>query len=187
MSSLAYISGPSVEPLGLDEARRHIRVDSTEDDDLILGLIPVARQYCEAKCNRSFGVQTWKETFDAFPNGRYIELRNPPLVSVTSITYLDDNGIPTVFGSSNYIVASSHVPGRIILENDSDWPSTQTQQDAVSVLFTAGAVPVAVKHAMKLVVGELFQNREMKIIGSYVVNNDMIDNLLSPHQIVYMR
>jgi uncharacterized phage protein (predicted DNA packaging) len=40
------------EPISLQEARRHLRIEFDEDDELIQGLIVAAREYAEGFMNR---------------------------------------------------------------------------------------------------------------------------------------
>ena len=61
------IEGPAVEPLSLDQAKAHLRVDIDDDDDLISTLITAAREYCEEFCHRAFITQTWQLLLDHFP------------------------------------------------------------------------------------------------------------------------
>jgi uncharacterized phiE125 gp8 family phage protein len=65
--AVQLIHGPAVEPLSLDEAKLHVRQDSTADDDLITTLIQAAREYCEDFCHRAFVTQTWQLLLDHFP------------------------------------------------------------------------------------------------------------------------
>jgi uncharacterized phiE125 gp8 family phage protein len=61
------VTGPSVEPVSLAEAKLHLRVDITDDDTLITGLIISARQRAEVITRRALCTQTWKLVLDQFP------------------------------------------------------------------------------------------------------------------------
>ena len=61
------ISAPTGEPVTLTEAREHLRIDDTNQDALIHGLITAARQTAETICRRAFVTQQWKAVFDRFP------------------------------------------------------------------------------------------------------------------------
>ena len=90
----------------------------------------------------------------------------PPLQSVTSITYYDDDGYGTVFASSDYIVDTDSTPGQIVLKNSASWPSfTPLEIGAVRIRFVCGyglavAVPEQFRQAIKLLVGHWYENRE---------------------------
>lgn len=159
--SLTVLAGPQVEPITLAEAKANLRVDIDDDDDLINGLIVAARQRFE----RVTGRQAIEATFDlrlvGFPCGAEIVLPKPPLISVTSITYVDTAGVTQTWGASNYQVEALAGPyaqhGRVRPAYATNWPSARTETlGAVVVRFKAGygvdagAVPVDAIRAMHL-------------------------------------
>ncbi|MCR4443215.1 MAG: head-tail connector protein [Peptococcaceae bacterium] len=44
--NLILIEGPPAEPVSLEEAKLHLRVDGNEEDTLISALITAAREFC---------------------------------------------------------------------------------------------------------------------------------------------
>jgi len=54
------------EPMSLADAKLHLRIDSSDDDDLILSLITAARRYAEDYCDRTFVVTKWTMKLDSF-------------------------------------------------------------------------------------------------------------------------
>lgn len=74
--ALRQIVAPAAEPISLPEAKKHLRVDFPDDDDLILGLISSARFDAENKCNRVLVTQQWELVLDGFPrrlfNGAFV-------------------------------------------------------------------------------------------------------------------
>jgi uncharacterized phiE125 gp8 family phage protein len=61
------VTAPDDEPVSLQEAKQHCRVDISEDDALISGYIKSARQQAEQICRRAFMPQTWQIALDKFP------------------------------------------------------------------------------------------------------------------------
>jgi len=78
---------PAEEPITLAEAKEHLRVDFSDEDDYITALITTARKYCESYTNRVFITQTWRQNIDYFP--RVIQLKVNPIISLTSLKYYD--------------------------------------------------------------------------------------------------
>lgn len=70
---------PVEEPVTLQEAKDHLRVDSDDEDLHITRLIKAARVDCENYQNRSYMPQTWELWQDAFPDKDDIVLPRPPL------------------------------------------------------------------------------------------------------------
>lgn len=186
MASIALVTGPSSEPVTLDEARKHLRVDGTDEDEMILSWITAARQYCEAYTKRSFGVQSYRWKIECFPSDRYLVVPKSPLLAVSSITYLDVDGVSQTLSTSDYFLNIDSTPGMIYLDHDAEWPSTYNQPDAVTVLFTAGSAPSMVKTAIKMLVADFYQNRETKIVGVSATENKTIDRLLAPLTLYYL-
>jgi uncharacterized phiE125 gp8 family phage protein len=164
-----------IEAVSLAQAKKHLKIDAdlTEDDDLIVPLITASREKCETETWRSFLRSTWDYALDEFPWGAYdwrngrgdqIRIPNPPLVSVTSISYLDDiGGTATLSGSLYRAVAGT--PGIIAPAYGTTWPYGRWQPGGVVVRYVAGygmtadSVPAAVKAAIKLYLAALYYNR----------------------------
>jgi uncharacterized phiE125 gp8 family phage protein len=148
------------------EAKRHCRIDDFNDDDsYIESLISVAQAYIDgpepAWLGRSFG-SSWTLTLDSFPSG-CIRLPLPPLQEVTEVAYTATDGTTgTVTDFREFGVESVNSHGFILPAYDAAWPDTRDEPEAVRITFTAGyaTVPPQVKHAILLLVGEWYENRE---------------------------
>ena len=171
--SLVQSIAPSIEPTTAAEFKSHARIDITDDDTLIGDyILPTARRYIEDMLTRQLINATFVLKMPRFPFGSSnVWLPNPPLVSVTSVTYLDTNGDSQTLATSEDTVDASMDPGRIHLQYSKYWPSTQLIQDAVTITFVAGygataaSVPVSIRHAIYLIAGDLYENRENSIVG----------------------
>lgn len=187
---LTLVTAPAAEPLTTTEAKSHLRVDSSDDDTLIDAYVKAARQHIEEDLGRALITQTWDYTLDAFPSdGSAIQLPRPPLVSVTSISYVDTAGATQTVTSSDYIVNTGKRKGEITLAYGAAWPVTRRQASAVTIRFVAGygaasAVPAPIATALRLVVGDLYANREASIIGTIHTDNPAVASLLGPYRLV---
>jgi len=114
---LKLVTPPSVEPITLSEAKLHLRVIQDNEDALIESLITAAREYCEDFQNRAYVEQTWKLTFDEWPEFPF-ELPKPPLISVEKIEYKDDEGNVTEWDDDNYVVDEYSFLPRVALADD---------------------------------------------------------------------
>ena len=76
-------TAPAVEPVTLEEAKLHLKVDGAEDNTLITTLITTARELAERETKRAFITQTWQMYLDQAP--QIIEIPKPPLQSIVSI------------------------------------------------------------------------------------------------------
>ena len=163
--ALVLVTGPATEPVSKAEAKLHLRVDGTDDDDHIDALIVSARMHVEAILRRALITQTWKLVLDSWPT-EIVKFAKPPLASVVSVTYLDEAGESQTFAAGNYIVDTASEPGRLILAKNASWPSEELYPlGAVRIEYTAGYgdaedVPQAYKQAMLLLIGHFYENRE---------------------------
>lgn len=170
--ALKLITPPAEEPITLQEAKLHLRVDSNDDDTLITSLITSAREYCEDFLNRALITQTWDLTLDDWPDEDYIKVPLPPLQSVTSVTYYDTDNNATVMDAADYFVDDQSEPGRVHLAYGESWPSTTLRPaNGVVVRFVAGYgnaanVPQKIKQAMLMLIGHWYENREASVTGT---------------------
>ena len=167
--TLKLITGPA-ESITTAEAKLHLRVDHSADDDLIDVLITAAREDCEHQLGRGIGSQTWRRTLDAFPAGA-IELGMPPVASITSVQYVDTAGDTQTLDSSLYVLDNASADEAWLHPaEDTDWPDTLDTANAVTVTFVCGltTVPSTVRAWMLLRIGTLYQHRAEFVAGQSV-------------------
>lgn len=161
------VTPPAVEPVTLTEVKEFLRIDNTDEDTLLSSLIVAARNYAEDYQNRPLITQTWQLWLDDFPPHDCMPIRlKAGLQSVTSIKYYPDGGVETAFDSSYYIVDTSDYVGKIVLNEDYQWPSDNLRAaNGVCVEFICGyglavAVPEMTKTAIKIWIDYHHENRE---------------------------
>lgn len=149
--SLRLLTHPVVEPITLDMARQHLRMDQFLDDDYIRALVTVCRQSAENYTRRAFIAQTWRLTLDRFPawgdadddhfwiyRRGIIKVEMPPIRSIDSITYIDTNGDTILLDPDLYVVDLQDAHSRIEPVYGQFWPITQFRMAAVTIDFTTG-------------------------------------------------
>lgn len=135
--SLKLISAPDIEPITLDEAKIFLRIDGTDQNDVIESLIIAARQEAEKITRRQFITATWELRLDYFPEIIYLPM--PSLQSVTSVKYLDYSGTEqTLVENTDYMVDSYSEPARITPCYGQVWPVTYPVINAVRIRFKSG-------------------------------------------------
>lgn len=164
--------------------KSHLRIDGTDEDVLLDSLIKAAREYVEDFQGRALITQTWEMTLDSFPQ-MPLKVPKPPLQTVDSIKYVDQNGVETIFDAANYVVDTDSEPGRIAFAYGKSWPSVTLKPiNGVKIQFKAGygddaaSVPEKVKIAMLLYIAHRYMNRETDEVPSAV------DMLLWPDRMV---
>jgi uncharacterized phiE125 gp8 family phage protein len=177
---IRVITPPSVEPITLVEAKAHLRVDHTDDDTLIQGLIAASRTSCENWTGRAFITQTLELVIDDFPSDEIL-IPKPPLQSVTSIKYDDADGVEQTLGTLLYAVDNVSQPGWVVPSSEG-WPTSIWDGiNSVRIRYVAGYdpgtdspidlaanVPASIKAAMFLLLGQLYDQREDIVVGTIV-------------------
>lgn len=188
----------TVEPVTLEEARKHLRIEpfgsplEHPDDSQIEISITTAREFLEEYLERSLTTKTYELALDAFPS--YIELPYDPIQSVTEITYTDKDGAeqtlsPTIYYFDEY-------DGRIYPRNGENFPQTLDERNVVKVTFVAGytfntspdthPIPFALKSAMLLIIGNLYENRQQDMMGTARLSFNTLPmgvyNLVQPYR-----
>lgn len=178
--SVEVSTAPPAEPLTLTETKLHLKVDISDDDDLIDGLIQAAREWVENYCRRSLVQQTLKVRLDDW-NCEEIRLPGSPVQSVTSVEYLaDSSDTLQTLAASQYQVDTYSVPPRIVPAASVVWPVLAVGKiNRVVVTYVAGYtagsasptdyaenVPGPVKSAMKLLIGHWYDNRSAVAAGN---------------------
>lgn len=184
---LKLVTPPAEEPVSLEEAKSHLRLEGVDDDAYVAVLIAAARRRCEAYQSRAYITQTWDLYLDGFPAG---DIRIPiaPLESVVSVKYKDTAGSMQTLDPSCYVVDTASEPGRISPACGQSWPSTYGEINAVEIRFVAGYgaaadVPEHIRQAILMTVGDLYEHRG----GEEGVDRDIeraVEALLWPDRIV---
>jgi uncharacterized phiE125 gp8 family phage protein len=172
---------------------------NTTGDPRLLALQQRSRRHLEAHYGRAFLTQTWRYTLDRFPGAwcgnlwpsmsagpfGVIELPMPVLQSVSSITYVDNDGVTQTLSTSVYDVDVDHFPGRVLLKYGQVWPVTRVQRNAVTITLVAGyaspaLVPADWKHALLLLIAHFYQHRG----DENMPMPDNIDSLMYPDRYI---
>jgi uncharacterized phiE125 gp8 family phage protein len=66
------LTGPDIEPLSLEKTKIFLRVEHSDEDQLIAALIAGARIHIEAQTQTALISQSWRMVLDAWPRRRRI-------------------------------------------------------------------------------------------------------------------
>ena len=156
---------PTVEPVSLEEAKLHLRVDSGDDNALITSLIKTARRFIESQTGKALIDQTWELRLDAA--GETIPIPKAPLLSVVSkIEVISEAGVTSEVSSSLYNSDTPQdSPGRVKLKEGCTWPDHRGF-DSFIVTFVAGygatatLVPDELRQGILQLVGHYYEGRQ---------------------------
>lgn len=163
-------SGPASEPLTLTEAKTWLKIESdiTEDDSLITALISSARSEIEQTTGIAFFTQTIEDVIDEWPektsdnSHRTFYLLRFPVQSVSSVTYVDSDGVEQTLNTSLYHVDLHSNACGISLTGT--LPAIKDQPNAIKVTYVAGwsavgSIPKDLTTAMQLMMTYQYEKR----------------------------
>ena len=140
--------------------------DPVSDSEL-LSLITRAREEAEERTRLALAPQTLEMGLDSFPNANYINLKRPPLVSVTSFDVYDEDGTKiTQTLNTDYLVDTDSVPGRLVLPYSGQWSNdAEYPVNPIRIKYVAGytTLPARIKTALLLHIGLLYKYRDIPI------------------------
>lgn len=158
-------NAPSGDIVTLAEAKAHCRVDISDEDTLIQAYIDAAVSHLDGYAGilgRCLLEQTWTLGLHDWPNS----IRLPfPDVSAVAVTYYDENNDEQTLSGALYEVVTDARGSRVYFKDDFTSPSVYSDsEEPISVAVTAGYgdaddVPQAIKQAILLMVGHLYENR----------------------------
>jgi len=166
--------------ISLELAKSHLRVDQNIEDELITGYLDAAIEACAIYTNRVLNQADWQASFGAWPACGFFELPIAPIVSVDAVKYFDVDGDEITVNAALWDFVSTPGGGRVYLLEDFTNPELRDlPPDQIYVELVAGHdaddgssgddpelhLPKAIRSAILLTVGHLYQNRESVIAG----------------------
>lgn len=169
MRSLELITPPATEPVDVTLFVEHSRLDDvTAETATVDAYIAAARQWAEGFLGKQLITATYELYLDNFPPAaRPIEIPRPPLQSIESIIYTDEDGNPQTLAANLYDVDDKgDNPGRVQPIEDETWPDTARVFNAVTIQFIAGYgltgtdVPDVFNQAILMHAAHFYEHRE---------------------------
>jgi len=157
-------------PVGIELTRQHLRNEDLRfDDDLVVSYIRAAAATIERQYGMALLEQTVAQYHSRFPNSSDtpMRLRIAPLLSITSVVYVDSEGAAQTWHADNY--TTGHYNGMPILvpKVGKSWPTAlNNAPNAVVITYKAGfgtssdTVPGDVRSAMLLMIAHLYEHRD---------------------------
>jgi hypothetical protein len=119
--ALKIKTAPTKEPVSMMEVHEQLRLDSDDEDGLLMVYIKAARRHCEGFQGRAYITQTWELWLDSFPARDYIDLPRSPLQ------------IPIVTAGA-FVTATTY---RILTVGSTDFTLIGASANTVGTVFTA--------------------------------------------------
>ena len=165
--ALEIVDAPLTTPITLAEVKEQLRVESTDDDTMLTRLIDVAVAYTDVQgaLGQAMITQKWAQWIESTPP-QSVGLILGPVQGVTAVKYYDTDGDLQTDTLSNYEVTGTQFATKIGPKSGFSWPVAQDRQDAIKIEYEIGYgdattdVPQTIRHALMLLVGHWYDNRE---------------------------
>lgn len=212
---ITLVTGPLLEPVSLAEVKAHCRVFINDDDAILAGYLIAARQHIESVTHRALMSQTLDYTIDYgwpfvghrgdsckfgfglgvgynYPPPK-IRIPRPPLISITSVSYVDQSGVTQTLAADQYFVSKKQYVGAIEPAYSVIWPYVRPQSEAITIRFVAGYgsnpgdVPEAIRQAILLMVSHLYENPtavDALVRSTFQELPLGVDALIYPHRVI---
>lgn len=163
----SLVTGPATALISTTDAKAWLRVDGSDEDDLIDGLVEAANGFLDADggiLGRALITQRWQLTLASFPSAGHIHLPVPRVQQVTSFTYYDTDNAEQSF--ADYTLVTNDEDAVVSLDAGASWPATYDRADAVAIQYDTGYgdaasdVPAPIITAAKLLLAEWFEHRQ---------------------------
>ncbi|EKF40634.1 hypothetical protein NA8A_19835 [Nitratireductor indicus C115] len=154
---------PAVEPVTLSEVKAHLRIDHTQEDGLIEGLIRAARQEVERATGQALIDQAWRLVLDDWPPQDTVFLRRTPVKAVLAVTLFDADGAGSVIDPATYLLDSVSLPARLHFSRRPLEPGQAL--NGIEIDFSAGYgeagtdVPDLLRRAILMLTGHWYEFR----------------------------
>lgn len=159
----------AVLPLDITFVRNYLKIDTADDDDLIMLLIGAATDFAEMYTRRTF-ISTRYQTYrNCFPSGCCgIQLQQSPFLGIDEFAYLNTENVWTDVDPTIYYVTDEPAYVSILLDDGKSYPSysmISRRRQAIQILFRAGYglspddVPLDIKDALLQLIADMYVNR----------------------------
>jgi len=181
------ITAPSGNCVTLTDVKAQLRIDTSDDDTLLERMIDTAEDLLQNRYGWAFLTQTREEVLDAFPSGMdEISLQFPIVTAISSIKYIDEDNVEQTWPATEWQYDIDGTFARIKPAYGYEYPDTYPDTfNVVRVRYVTGyatvaTVPNCIKHAILLLIGDWYENREAFNLRTIPgADSDVLDALMA--------
>jgi uncharacterized phiE125 gp8 family phage protein len=188
MEALIVAASDAAEPVSLDVAKQHCRVDIDDDDGLLETIyIPAARQTVEEYT----GLTLRTCDVDALVPGSvctstFIPVSVQPAQTLTAVSTIDANGNETPLDIDEYGLAIAKAGMRsVIVARNGSLPTVNAYRVQYVAGFADGTYPPNLLLAVLEFVGDAYENREAQQMQYAIQENPRAVRLMDPYRITF--
>ncbi|MDK9697792.1 MAG: head-tail connector protein [Siculibacillus sp.] len=162
--SAILIDPPAIEPVTLAEAKAHLRLTGSDDDDYVAAMITAARIQVESATRRVLIDQTWRIYRDDWPSDGHVAIPIAPVKSIAAVTVYDADGEPTELAPTDRLLDVASQPARLVFTGAAPHPGRAVNGIEIDVVAGYGPsgleVPQPLRLAVMTLVARWYEDRE---------------------------
>lgn len=171
MNDLYSLVTPAASyPVSLEDCKADLRVEHTNEDDLITAYIVAASRLCSEIVGRKLINETWKYSIPG-TYGYPVKLPFLPVSSIVEIQYYDTDNVSQTVDSANFYLYNFDRSAELHPILDFSFPSVYSRRDAINITFVAGygddatLIPSSITKAIRLLVAHWYETRVAATVG----------------------
>lgn len=133
--AVSLVTAPTSRPLTLDQVKRHLRIETSDDDLYLESLIDASIAHLESVSDLKLITQTWRQYLDELPENNTVRLSVFPVRSITSVVYFDTNGDEKSVTNNRLELDRFSNPARLIIGNVG---SIEPKLNGIEITIEAG-------------------------------------------------
>tara|TARA_R110001606_G_scaffold389847_2_gene556286 strand:+ start:591 stop:1196 length:606 start_codon:yes stop_codon:yes gene_type:complete len=193
MARNAQITTPTtLKIVTLVEAKEHLRILHADDDNYITNLISVAQENINNYCNTLILETSVKQSgnnFQEISQLLFSPIKNTGSIQNFVLKYLDSAGATQTLIASDYTLNKFISPPQITLNDGVTFPEFLKNANSVFCEYDCGEtnatdVPLALKQAALILIGQFYENRQVDVVGRSVGTIPMsAQYLMNPYRV----
>ncbi|HEU4662150.1 MAG TPA: head-tail connector protein [Pseudolabrys sp.] len=181
------LTAPAVEPVSLDEAKAFLRIENSDEDDVIAALVAGARIHVETQTRRALITQSWRLSLDTWPLEGRLPVRPGPLRTLDAVRIYDSDNVARTIDTSVFVLDLANsmlafapwampAPGRAAAGIELD----------VTVGYGGAAadVPEALRQAIRLLAAHWYEHRGLVASGAVSTLPGNVAALIAPYRML---
>lgn len=173
-------SGSAAVVVGLDEAKEHLRVSHSFEDDLITSLVASATEHVSSICGLVLGTETWVIRTGKVSGALLLPIS--PVQTLVSIGYVDADGSNQSADTNDFLLIDDLRRPTLRPNQNASWPAAAYRPDAITITVVAGmlTLPASLRAAILLITAHLYRHREAVTADSVAILPLSVDALIEP-------
>ena len=165
---LKRLTTPTDMAITLDEARLFLRVEYTDDDELITSMVKCATVVAQAFINQQITECQYALALSSFQ--KEVSLLSP-VKTIDSVKYYDTTNTLQTLDGSNYYLMDFGLPNKLIFTEGVSL-DTYNRPDAIQITFTSGmtTVPSDIIQWVRIRIASMYQFREQFVVDQRQVS-----------------